>query len=75
MIFIIITTIRMFFSVQNYYKISIYAKKLPKNLHNSKKSSTFAPDFGRRTKITYRKLTKSTRRDGRVVDCGGLENR
>ena len=47
MIFIIITTIRMFFSVQNYYKISIYAKKLPKNLHNSKKSSTFVANSAR----------------------------
>ena len=33
-----------------------------KNLHNSNKPSTFAPVL-------------ETRRDGRVVDCGGLENR
>ena len=33
-----------------------------KNLHNSNKLSTFAPVL-------------ETRRDGRVVDCGGLENR
>ena len=31
--------------MQNYYKKSIYAKKVHKNLHNSKKSSTFAADF------------------------------
>ena len=33
-----------------------------KNLHNSNKPSTFASVL-------------ETRRDGRVVDCGGLENR
>ena len=33
-----------------------------KNLHNSNKPSTFAPVL-------------ETRGDGRVVDCGGLENR
>ena len=33
-----------------------------KNLHNSNKPSTFAPVL-------------ETRRDGRVVGCGGLENR
>ena len=44
-------------------------KKQAKNLQNTKLGSTFAPQmsgFGKQTRF---------RRDGRVVDCGGLENR